>query len=145
MKRMKTFLNFASAGVAVLGLFPAINRVAFAQPAEKDTATIASGAEDTARDARELCKTTPTSLEQGKSKADMDITIQIRKEIMEAKKMSLSARNVKIITIEGRVTLLGLVNSATERRLIGEIVERIVLSKNVDNELKVKSASLSEP
>jgi osmotically-inducible protein OsmY len=35
--------------------------------------------------------------------------------------MSVNAQNVKIITVDGRVTLRGPVNTAEEKRLIGEI------------------------
>ena len=50
---------------------------------------------------------------------------------------------MKIITIDGRVTLRGPVNSAEEKRLIGEIADRIARSEseNVDNQLEVKSTS----
>jgi hyperosmotically inducible protein len=45
---------------------------------------------------------------------------------------------VKIITIDGGVTLRGPVNTAEEKRLIGEISDRIARSENVDNQLEVK-------
>ena len=41
----------------------------------------------------------------------MDTTAQIRKEILADNGMSLNARNVKIATLDGRVTLQGPVNS----------------------------------
>jgi osmotically-inducible protein OsmY len=43
-----------------------------------------------------------------------------------------------LITIGGRVTLRGPLNSAEEKRLIGEIADRIARSENVDNQLEVK-------
>jgi osmotically-inducible protein OsmY len=57
--------------------------------------------------------------------------------------MSLNARNVKIITIDGRVTLRGPVNTAEEKRLIGEIADRIVQAVNVDNQLEVQLTTTS--
>ena len=39
--------------------------------------------------------------------------------------------------MHGRVTLRGPVNSAEEKRLIGEIADRIARSENVDNQLEV--------
>ena len=80
---------------------------------------------------------TLTPLNQGNSKADVATTAQIRKEIIAGKNMSVNARNVKIITIDGRVTLRGPVNTAEEKRLIGEIADRIVHAGNVDNQLDV--------
>jgi osmotically-inducible protein OsmY len=45
---------------------------------------------------------------------------------------------VKIITLDGRVTLRGPVNTAEGKRLIGEIADRIARSENVDNQLEVE-------
>ena len=52
--------------------------------------------------------------------------------------MSVNAQNVKIITKDGQVTLRGPVKTAEEKRLIGEIAERIARAENVDNQLEVK-------
>ena len=72
------------------------------------------------------------------STADRDRTAQIRKEIVAGKGMSVNARNVKIITIDGQVTLRGPVNTEEEKRLIGEIAARIAQPENVNNQLEVK-------
>ena len=52
--------------------------------------------------------------------------------------MSVDAKNAKIITKDGHVTLRGPVNSTEEKRLIGEIAERIAGARNVDNQLEAK-------
>ena len=52
--------------------------------------------------------------------------------------MSVNARNLKIITVDGRVTLRGPVKTAEEKRLIGAIADRIARAENVDNQLEVK-------
>jgi osmotically-inducible protein OsmY len=44
---------------------------------------------------------------------------------------------VKITAINGRVILCGPVNTAGEKRLIGEIADRIAHAGNVDNQLDV--------
>jgi sporulation protein YlmC with PRC-barrel domain len=79
-----------------------------------------------------------TPLEQGGSQADLDTTAQIRKEIVAGKNLSENAQKVKIVTLDGRVTLSGPVNTAEEKRLIGEIADRIARSENVNNQLEVK-------
>jgi len=78
-----------------------------------------------------------TPLDQGNSQADIDTTAQIRKEIIAANGMSVNAQNVKIITMNGHVTLRGPVNSEDEKRQIGDIANRIAQSSNVDNQLEV--------
>jgi hypothetical protein len=95
-------------------------------------------ADNTRRNVRDRDNRTLTPLDQGNSQADVNITAQIRREIIAGKNMSVNARNVKIITIDGRVTLRGPVNTAEEKRLIGEIADRIARSENVDNQLEVK-------
>jgi sporulation protein YlmC with PRC-barrel domain len=97
-----------------------------------------AGADNTARNVRDRNDQTLTPLDQGNSQADIDITAQIRKEIIANKDMSIDAKNVKIITKDGHVTLRGPVNTAEEKRLIGEIAERIASAGNVDNQLEVK-------
>jgi osmotically-inducible protein OsmY len=102
------------------------------------TTNTTTGVDNTRRNVRDRDDQTLTPLDQGNSKADVDTTAQIRKEIIAGKNMSVNARNVKIITNNGRVTLRGPVNTAEEKRLIGEIAERIARSENVDNQLDVK-------
>ncbi len=99
--------------------------------------------DNTARNVRDRNNNTLTPLDQGNSKADVSTTAQIRKEIMAGKAMSVNAKNVKIITNHGQVTLRGPVNSAEEKRLIGEIANRIAHSENVSNQLEVKVSTTS--
>jgi hypothetical protein len=94
--------------------------------------------DNTARNVRDRNNRTLTPLDQGNSKADTETTAQIRKAIMAEKTMSVNAKNVKVITNKGRVTLRGPVNSADESRMIGEIAERVARAENVDNQLEVK-------
>ena len=98
----------------------------------------ASDVDNTGRNVRDRNDRTLTPMDQGNSKADLNTTAQIRKEIIAGKNMSTSARNVKIITNNGQVTLRGPVSTAEEKRLIGEIANRIARSENVDNQLEVK-------
>ena len=97
--------------------------------------------DNTARNVRDRDSNTLTPLDQGNSKADIATTAQIRKEIVAAKNMSVNAQNVKVITKDGQVTLRGPVNSAEEKRLIGEIANRLARSENVNNQLEVKLTS----
>ena len=103
-----------------------------------DRVLVTKEADNTARNIRDRDDRTLTPLNQGNSKTDVNTTAQIRKEIIAGKNMSMNARNVKIITLDGRVTLRGPVNSAEEKRLIAEIANRIARSENVDNQLEVK-------
>jgi sporulation protein YlmC with PRC-barrel domain len=108
------------------------------------TTNVTTEPDNTALNVRDRKDRTLTPLDQGNSKADVDTTAQIRKEIIAGKDNSANARNVKIITKDGRVTLRGPVNTAEEKRLIGEIADRIARSENVDNQLEVKLTNRSK-
>lgn len=113
-------------------------------PSDQDnTRSDVTQPDNTARNVRDRNNNTLTPLDQGNSKADIATTAQIRKEIMAGKNLSVNAQNVKIITSNGQVTLRGPVNSAEEKRLIGEIANRIARSENVNNQLEVKLTTSS--
>jgi sporulation protein YlmC with PRC-barrel domain len=107
------------------------------------TTNTVSAADNTARNVRDRNSRTLTPFDQGNSAADRDTTAQIRKGILAGKGMSTNAKNVKIITLDGQVTLRGPVNTAEEKRLIGEIADGIARSENVDNQLEVKVTTSS--
>jgi hypothetical protein len=127
----------------------------FAQPSYADgvyhayrvepyfTTNVTTEPDNTARNVRDRNNSTLTPLDQANSKADLATTAEIRKEIIAGKDMSMNARNMKIITKNGQVTLRGPVNTAEEKRLIGEIADRIAHSENVDNQLEVKFTTSS--
>ena len=102
------------------------------------TTDAATQPDNTKLNVRDRSSSTLTPLDQGNSKADLDTTAEIRKQISAAEYMSVNAKNVKIITVNGRVTLRGPVKTADEKRLIGEIADRVARSENVDNQLEVK-------
>jgi sporulation protein YlmC with PRC-barrel domain len=99
--------------------------------------------DNTARNVRDRDDRALTPLNQGNSKADLATTAQIRKEITAGKNLSVNARNVKIITQDGQITLRGPVNTAEEKRRIGDIAERSAHSGTVDNQLEVKPTTKS--
>lgn len=103
--------------------------------------TSPSQPDNTARNARDRDMKSLTPIDQGNSKADIDRTAQIRREILDLKKLSVNGQNVKVITNDGRVTLRGPVDSAEEKRQIGDIASRIATLKHTDNQLEVVSTA----
>jgi len=104
------------------------------------TTDAASGADNTRLNVRDRDSRTLTPLDQGNSQADVDTTALIRKEIIADSGMTTNAKNVKIITLNGHVTLRGPVNTADEKSRIGKIADRIASAGNVDNQLEVSTA-----
>lgn len=78
-----------------------------------------------------------TAGDQSESEMDRRITQQIRRALTTDSSLSTNAKNIKIITIEGRVLLRGPVNSDSERSKIAEKAKRIDGVNNIENQLEV--------
>lgn len=135
MKRTVRFIPFAVAAIALACSVSAQDANA---PAKAPDPAPAAKADNTERNVSDRSGETLTPLDQGNNKADLATTAQIRKDILATKNMSVNAQNVKIITNGGKVTLRGPVNSAEEKRLIGDLAEKVARPGNVDNQLEVK-------
>ena len=105
----------------------------------------ATAADNTAQNVRERADGALTPLSQGASKADVETSRQIRQQIIAAEGLSVNARNVKVITVDGHVTLRGPVNSEDEKRQIAEIAAKVTSPANVDNQLQVANTATPNP
>jgi hyperosmotically inducible protein len=94
-------------------------------------------ADNTARNERDRSGTTKTSGDQAENEADRSITQQIRQGVVGADALSINAKNVKIITEDGVVTLRGPVETAGEKDTIAGIVKKVDGVKRVDNQLEI--------
>jgi hypothetical protein len=83
-------------------------------------------ADNTAENVRDRSGDTLTPLDQGTSASDRAITTRIRREIMARRELSMDAHNIKIITVDGHVTLRGPVKSWEEEQTIIEIAKNAV-------------------
>jgi len=97
--------------------------------------------DNTTLNVRDRNDQTLTPLNQGNSQSDVSTTARIRKEIIASKDMSVDARNVKIITVDGQVTLRGPVDTADEKSLINDIAINIARLENVHNQIEVKQSA----
>lgn len=95
--------------------------------------------DNTARNERDRDGTTPTPLDQSESAADIEITAQIRRAIMQDGNMSVSAQNSKIITNGGVVTLRGVVANEGEKQAIEAKAAATAGVVRVDNQLEAKT------
>ncbi|KIA76424.1 putative hyperosmoticaLLy inducible periplasmic protein [Parachlamydia acanthamoebae] len=94
-------------------------------------------ADNTSRNVRDRIEGALTPFDQSESVGDR-ITLQsIRKALVENKILSTYAKNIKVITANGVVTLRGPVNSAAEKEAIERIVSLIPGVTKVDNQLEV--------
>src|SRR5215208_2530257 len=67
---------------------------------------------NTAVNKRDADRATKTPIDQNENQADVNMTAEIRKRVLDDKDLSTNAHNAKIITANGKVTLRGPVNSA---------------------------------
>lgn len=86
---------------------------------------------------RDQTSKAPTADDQGTSKADIDRTAAVRKAVNDQTGLSTYAKNVKIITRDGLVTLRGPVRDQDERTRIAKIATDIAGEKQVKNELEI--------
>ncbi len=82
--------------------------------------------DSTAANKRDAANATLTPVDQSKgSSADVDITRKIREEIVKNDSISTYAQNIKIITLNGKVTLRGPVKTQSEITYIRDVAERV--------------------
>ena len=81
-----------------------------------------------------------TPLDQGNSDSDRMVSASIRKMVVSStNNFSMTAKNIKIITKDGKVTLRGPVKSDDEKTGIESIAKGVAGEGNVDNQLEVKN------
>ncbi len=96
-------------------------------------------ADNSAQNQRDRSGETKTSGDQSNSSSDVDITAAIRRAVMHDKSLSMTAKNVKIITAGGMVTLRGPVNTAAEKTTIARLAGEAAPQSRIDDQLEVKA------
>jgi hyperosmotically inducible protein len=79
-----------------------------------------------------------TPLDQGTSDRDVELTAQIRKAMSGDSTLSFTAKNTKIITRDGLVTLRGTVVNAREKETIEKTAISIAGKDKVVDELEIE-------
>ncbi|HEY9248813.1 MAG TPA: PRC-barrel domain-containing protein [Rariglobus sp.] len=105
---------------------------------QADPYSTVAGADNTRRNKRDRDGATLTPLDQGSLPVDVEITARIRRDVVAREDLSVNAKNVKIITRDGRVTLRGPVRTLAEKRDIEAIAIRAAgAADRVDSQLEV--------
>jgi hyperosmotically inducible periplasmic protein len=97
-----------------------------------NTPTVAP--DNTGRNVRDRDGETKTPGDQAESDADRTITQNVRKALTADDSLSTNAKNVKIITNDGTVTLRGPVQSGKEKADIEAKAKQVAGVKQVDNQ-----------
>jgi hyperosmotically inducible protein len=81
----------------------------------------------------------PTPENQKGTKADLEVTKKIRRTLTSSTNhFSTTAENIKVITVNGKVTLRGPVKTEEEKTRIAAIAKEAAGDGNVEDQLEVK-------
>ena len=97
-------------------------------------------ADNTAINKRDRSSETVTSGDQSNSSADLKITQDIRRALMKDGELSMTAKNIKIVTADGQVTLRGPVKTAEEKTKIAQIAKSAAGGAQIVDQLDVKES-----
>jgi len=102
------------------------------------TLQLAQNAPDnTGRNERDQGGATLTPADQSSNEADVELTRRIREAVVADESLSTNAHNIKIITINGMVTLRGPVGSDTERSKIVATAQQLAGKTKVNSQLEI--------
>ena len=93
--------------------------------------------DNTKTNERDRSKANPVPTKQSENKSDLQLTQDIRRAITKDKSLSTYARNIKIITQNGNVTLRGPVRSTEEKAAVEAKANEVAGATHVKSELEV--------
>jgi len=97
--------------------------------------------DNTAVNERDRSGETKTSGDQSNSSADLKTTQAIRQALMKDGELSTTAKNIKVITANGHVTLRGPVKTAQEKAKIDQLAKSAAGGAKIDNQLEVEGSN----
>jgi len=118
----------------VLTCLSALSLAALAEDNEK------TKPDNTVTNDRDRSGETKTSGDQSNSSADLKITQAIRQALMKDRELSTTAKNIKVITANGQVTLRGPVKSAQEKAKIDQIAKSAAGGAQIDDQLDIEGS-----
>ena len=132
-------MKFKTIAIAIASLLLATTAFTQQTPntSDQDKAN-SKPADNTGKNTQDRSDDTLTSGDQKNSKEDVALTRKIRRTITKTDGLSVNARNVKIITQDGKVTLRGPVKTADEKEQLAKIAKETEGVSSVDNQLEVK-------
>jgi hyperosmotically inducible periplasmic protein len=96
--------------------------------------------DNSGKNERDRSGETQTSGDQSNTSEDTKITAAIRRAIVKDDSLTSTAKNVKIITANGTVTLRGPVNSAEEKTKIEQLATSAAGGAKSDNQLEINES-----
>jgi hyperosmotically inducible protein len=98
-----------------------------------------TSADNTRRNEIDRSGASVTPFDQSNDQADLDMTQAIRKSVIADDTLSINAKNVKIITQGGKVTLRGPVQNVREHDAIMQKAQQLAGIGKIDDQLEIKN------
>jgi hyperosmotically inducible protein len=108
-------------------------------PAGRSRAAGPYAPDNTGINVRDRSSVAVTAGEQSNTSGDLALTQEIRQSIMKDQSLSVMAKNVKIISANGGVTLRGPVKTKQEKAAVAAKAQAIAVAGKVDDQLEVKT------
>jgi osmotically-inducible protein OsmY len=99
-------------------------------------------ADNTGINKRDRAEDALTPGDQANNEPDRELTRKIRRALTANDQLSMTAKNIKIIAAEGKVTLRGPVKTAAEREQVAALAQQTLAGAGVlDNQLEIKQTA----
>jgi len=108
---------------------------------DKNKANADTAADNTGQNVRERSDAALTPGDQGNNESDLKLTQSIRRAISSNDQFSALAKNAKVITVNGKVTLRGPVENEQEKQGIEAAAKSAAPGATVENQLDVKTTN----
>jgi hyperosmotically inducible periplasmic protein len=132
---MKSQTELLLAGVLLMGSMTALAQ----SPAMSPSGDGHTAADNTKSNKMNPSNSVATADDQKDNASDRTLTRRIRQSVMADKSLSTYAHNVKIVAVNGTVTLNGVVRSDDEKAAIESKAKTVAGNDRVVNDLKVTS------
>lgn len=117
--------------IATTVAFAFLSSISFAEDTVRDT-------DNTGINKRDADHNTLTPEDQSNDPEDIKITQVIRQAVVKDESLSITAKNVKIITVAGAVTLRGSVPSATDKKTIAKLAAEAAPKSKITDQIEVE-------
>jgi osmotically-inducible protein OsmY len=101
------------------------------------TSTEAVAPDNTKSNKQDATNRNPTADDQSNNASDLKITQQIRRSVLDDKSLSTYGHNAKIVSVNGMVTLNGVVQTEAEKVSIAAKAAQVVGADHVVNKLEI--------
>lgn len=106
-------------------------------------ATLLMGqADNTSKNKQDKMAPKMTADQQMNNSSDLEMTKKIRKMLTDDTTLSTYAKNVKVITAQGKVTLRGPVNSAEQKKTVRDHAVMVAGESNVTDMITVMKSAM---